>query len=154
MTRTTATTEEPILSRLDRLDIMLRQLEEIKGCNTVPRSSPSAKSSSASTPSSGTLTSDYGQVSSSSAVSPKSIEKHCRPIEDVMMEKEAKGTLIERLDHVEDRVLKLCVQLEYELDAAERKRDDRVKVGEEERTPHKKKGLKQLVKQCVTGKKN
>lgn len=153
MTRTTATTEEPILSRLDRLDIMLRQLEEIRGCNTVPRSSPSAKSSSASTPSSGTLTSDYGQVSSS-AVSPKCLEKHCRPIENVMMEKEAKGTLIERLDHVEDRVLKLCVQLEYELDAVERKRDDRVKVGEEKRTLHKKKGLKQLVKQCVTGKKN
>jgi cellulose synthase A len=72
-----------------------------------------------------------------------------------MMEKEVKGTLIERLDHVEDRVLKLCVQLEYELDAAERKReDDPVKVGEEKRTRHKKKGLKQLVKQCVTGKKN
>lgn len=155
MTRTTATTEEPILSRLDRLDIMMRQLEEIKGSNTVPRSSPSAKSSCASTPSSGTLTSDCGQVSSSSAVSPKSLEKHCRPIENVMMEKEVKGTLIERLDHVEDRVLKLCVQLEYELDAVERKReDDRVKVGEEKRTRHNKKGLKQLVKQCLTGKKN
>ncbi|PRQ54652.1 hypothetical protein RchiOBHm_Chr1g0316061 [Rosa chinensis] len=165
MTATTANTEEPILSRLDRLDIMLRQLEEINGCNPIHQSSHSAKSSWESTPSSGTLTSDYAQVSSTTSAdyfSPKSLEKHCRPFQNVMMETDAKGTLIERLDHVEDRVLKLCMQLEEELEAAERKREDRdrvkveteVKVVEEKRTPHKKKGFKQLVKQCVTGKTN
>nr|XP_011468827.1 PREDICTED: uncharacterized protein LOC105352799 [Fragaria vesca subsp. vesca] len=166
-TSTMANTEEPILSRLDRLDIMLRQLEEIKGCNNpIHQSSHSAKSSCESTPSSGTITSDYAQVSSTASsadhFSPKSLEKHCRPIQNVMMEMGAKGTLIERLDHVEERVLKLCMQLEEELEAAERKRDgDRFKVEEEgnkvveeRRTTGHKKGFKQLVKQCVTGKTN
>ena len=169
MTTTTATTEEPILSRLDRLDIMLRQLEEIKGCNHVHRSSHSAKSSCESTPSSETLTSEYAQVSSTTSsltadhFSPKSqLDKHCRPIQNVMMETGAKGTLIERLDHVEERVLKLCMQLEDEFEAAERKREDRerAEVVEEvmfvdekkNRQKKKKKGFKQLVKRCVTGK--
>ncbi|XP_050386249.1 uncharacterized protein LOC126802640 [Argentina anserina] len=105
MARTTATMEEPILSGLDRLDIMLRQLEEIKRCNHIHQSSHSAKFSCESTPSSGTLTSDYAQVWSTALsadhFSPKSLEKHCCPIQNVMMETGAKGTLIERLDHVE-----------------------------------------------------
>lgn len=82
----------------------LRQLEEIRGCN---RAASSPKSSCASTPSSGTLTSTDGHLSSSLDVSPKSLEKRCRPIDYVMMETEVKGTLIERLDHVEDRVVKV-----------------------------------------------
>lgn len=77
----------------------VRKLEEIRGGNRTP------KSSCASTPSSGTLTSD-GQVSSID-FSPRSLEKHCRPIDDVMMETGLKGTLIERLVHVEDRVAKV-----------------------------------------------
>uniref|UniRef100_A0A6N2LVG1 Uncharacterized protein n=1 Tax=Salix viminalis TaxID=40686 RepID=A0A6N2LVG1_SALVM len=46
-----AITEEPILARLDRLDNMMRELEELRGCIRSPRSS------CPSTPSSGTLTS-------------------------------------------------------------------------------------------------
>ncbi|XP_040863590.1 uncharacterized protein [Glycine max] len=99
-----AATEEKILSRIDRLDNVLRHLEEIRGCN------PSPKSSCASTPTSGS----DGHVSSTD-FSPKSLEKHCRPIENIMMETEAKGTMIERLNQVEDRMLKLCLQLEEEL---------------------------------------
>ncbi|XP_059650457.1 uncharacterized protein LOC132296263 [Cornus florida] len=101
-----AKVEEPILSRLDRLDNILRQLEEIRGHNR------SARSSCASTPSSGTLTSD-GQASSVD-FSPKSLEKHCRPIDDVVMETEHKGTLIERVVRVEQRVLKIEEELETE----------------------------------------
>ncbi|KDP43474.1 hypothetical protein JCGZ_16761 [Jatropha curcas] len=94
--------EEPILSRLGRVDNMLRQLEEIRGS-----SNRSPKSSIASTPSSGTLTSE-GQVSSID-FSPKCLEKHCRPINRVMTETEIKGTLIERLDQAEERLLKVHV---------------------------------------------
>ncbi|KAK7314256.1 hypothetical protein VNO77_39470 [Canavalia gladiata] len=122
------TTEEPILSRIDRLDNMLRQLEEIRGYSRSP------KSSCASTPTSGS----DGRVSSSD-FSPRSLEKYCRPIENVMMETEVKGTMIERLNQVEDRMLKL----EEELVAA-RKREEEKKV-----VKSPKKGLKQLVKQCV-----
>ncbi|XP_057727201.1 uncharacterized protein LOC130943374 isoform X1 [Arachis stenosperma] len=128
-----ATAEEPILSRIERLDNMLRQLEEIRGCNR------SSKSSCASTP---TSASD-GRISSLD-FSPKSLEKHCRPIENVIMEAEAKGTLIQRLTHVEDRVLKLCLQLEDEWEA-ERKMEQEKKM----KQPKKKGGLKQLMQQCL-----
>ncbi|XP_059434202.1 uncharacterized protein LOC132167298 isoform X2 [Corylus avellana] len=128
--------EEPIISRLDRLDHMLRHLEEIKGCNRSP------KSSCASVGSSGTPTSD-GQRSSTD-FSPKSLEKHSRPLNHVLMETEVKGTLIERLEQVEDRVLKLEVEFD-----AERKILEAKSVKKKSRP---KEGLKQLVKHCVTGK--
>ncbi|KAM1064603.1 hypothetical protein EV1_028348 [Malus domestica] len=129
------TTEEPILSRMDRLDTILRQLEEIRGSHSHSHShthSPKSSSCTSSpTRTSGTLMSDGGHLpSSAELISPESLEKHCRPIEHVMMETDAKGSLIERLDHVEDRVLKLCVQLEEEFmeASAERKRDDEAEM--------------------------
>nr|GEV02552.1 hypothetical protein [Tanacetum cinerariifolium] len=144
----TTIVEEPMLSRLDRLDTIVRRLEEIRGGNRSP------KSSCASTPSSGTLTSD-GQISSID-FSPRSLEKHCRPIDDVIIETGVKGTLIERLVHVEDRVAKLCMQLEEEIEA-EKRRVLRQEEEEEERkkkemmmAKKKKKGLKQLMA-CVMG---
>ncbi|KEH19076.1 hypothetical protein MtrunA17_Chr8g0352201 [Medicago truncatula] len=122
-------TEVPILSRIDRLDNMLRQLEEIRGYNRSP------KSSCASTPTSGS----DGRISSVD-FSPKSLEKHCRPIETVIMETEVKGTLIERLKQVEDRMLKL----EEDWMAERKKEEEEKKMGK-----RPKKGLKQLVKQCM-----
>nr|POE91969.1 hypothetical protein CFP56_33169 [Quercus suber] len=80
-------------------------------------------------------------MSSSLDFSPRSLEKRCRPINHVKIEAEVKGTLIERLDHAEERVLKLEEQLE-----AERK----IKEKNEKKT-HTKKGLKQFVQQCVKG---
>lgn len=82
----------------------LKQLEEIRG-GRVGGGFHSPKSSTASTPSSGTLTSD-GHASSTD-FSPKSLEKHCRPIDDVILETEIKGTLLDRLLQVEDRVFKV-----------------------------------------------
>ncbi|CAL0328737.1 unnamed protein product [Lupinus luteus] len=120
-------TEEPILSRIHRLDHMLRKLEEIRGCNLSPKSS-------CSTP---TISESDGRFSSVD-FSPKSLEKHCRPIENVIMETEVKGTLLDRLNQVEHRMLKL--EQEWEED---KKREEK-----KENSP-KKKGLKQLVKQCV-----
>ena len=77
----------------------MRELAELGGCNRPP------KSSSPCTPSSGTLAGE-GKVSFVD-LSPESLEKHCRPISNVMMETEVKGTLVERLDHLEERVLKV-----------------------------------------------
>ncbi|KAL6557530.1 hypothetical protein OROMI_017880 [Orobanche minor] len=91
--------EEPILSRLSRVDNILKQLECIRSVNHSP------KSPYASTTSSGTLTSD-GRPPSLADFSPRGVEKHCRPLDEVMLEVESKGTLIERLGDVEDRILK------------------------------------------------
>ncbi|KAI7741813.1 hypothetical protein M8C21_003246 [Ambrosia artemisiifolia] len=118
--------EEPMLSRLDRLDNLVRHLEELK----VGNSYRTPKSSCPSTPSS----KSDGQASSFD-FSPRSIEKHCRPIDDVIVETEAKGTLIERIVHVEDRVAKL----EEEMEAQKRRLEE-----EEKKKMNKKKGLKQL----------
>ncbi|KAL2461256.1 hypothetical protein Adt_44676 [Abeliophyllum distichum] len=131
--------EEPILSRLNRLDNILKQLEEIRSLNHSP------KSSCASTFSSGTLTSD-GQASSD--YSPKRLEKHCRPINEVILEVERKGTLIERLVHVEDRVLKMCLQLEEDLEA-EKHREEKETVSVEKKSPTK--VLKKMLRTCGVG---
>ncbi|PIA48485.1 hypothetical protein AQUCO_01400816v1 [Aquilegia coerulea] len=136
--------EEPIVSRLDRLDVMLKHLEEIKGYNRSPRSSYT------STPSTRTHVSDEG-TSSSVDSSPKSnLEKRCRPIDTVIIETEIKGNLIDRLHQVEDRLLKLCIDLE----AYERKKEKTQEDFGEEKKDKKehKKGLKQFVKSCVKGK--
>ncbi|XP_044488976.1 uncharacterized protein LOC123213573 isoform X2 [Mangifera indica] len=131
-TMAVAVANTPILSRLDRLDNMLRRLEEIRCC------SRSTKSSCASsTLSSGTLNSDGPP--SSVDFSPKSLEKHCRPINLVVMETGVKGTLIERLEHVEYRVLKLEEEVEGE----------KIREELEQKMSEKKKGLKQFVKQIV-----
>ncbi|KAL1201934.1 hypothetical protein V5N11_014891 [Cardamine amara subsp. amara] len=121
--------EEPILSRLDRIDFMVRKLEEMKG------------SSSPSTTSSGT------QPSSLDLSSPRSTGKlQCRSMEQVMEETERKGTLLERLNNVEEQVLKLCSQFEEEVEE-ERKRGD--KTTDKEKKTKKKKGLRKLVDKVV-----
>ncbi|XP_030547453.1 uncharacterized protein LOC115753094 isoform X1 [Rhodamnia argentea] len=132
--------EEPIISRIDRLDNMIKQLEEIGGCSR----SFTKSSSGASTPSSGTLTSE-GHASSVD-FSPESLEKYCRPLDHVMVETEAKGSLVERLHHLEVRLHKLCLQVEEEL-VAERKTIQ----GKSQKKGRKKKGLKQMVKSLVEG---
>ncbi|XP_048134383.1 uncharacterized protein LOC115753094 isoform X2 [Rhodamnia argentea] len=128
--------EEPIISRIDRLDNMIKQLEEIGGCSR----SFTKSSSGASTPSSGTLTSE-GHASSVD-FSPESLEKYCRPLDHVMVETEAKGSLVERLHHLEVRLHKVEEEL-----VAERKTIQ----GKSQKKGRKKKGLKQMVKSLVEG---
>ncbi|CAA0827227.1 Expressed protein [Striga hermonthica] len=137
--------EEPMLSRLSRLDHILKQLEDIRS------GSHSPKSSYASTTSSGTLTSE-GHPASFAEVSPEGLEKHCRPVEEVMLEVERKGTLIDRLVRAEDRILKLCMQLEEEFEG-ERGEEENGMAEKKKKSTTPKKGLKQLVKSCVTRKK-
>lgn len=143
-----AATEEPVLSRLERLDNMLKQLEEFRGRGGGGGGFHSPKSSTASTPSSGTLTSD-GHASSTD-FSPKSLEKHCRPIDDVILETEIKGTLLDRLVQVEDRVFKLCLRIGKELEA-EKNREERVQIMPQKSSSSSKKGFKHFVKTCVKG---
>ncbi|XP_073152426.1 uncharacterized protein [Henckelia pumila] len=113
--------EEPMLSRLNRLDNILKQLEGIRSISHSP------KSSSASTRSSD------GQPSSLEF----SPDSHCRPMDEVIMEVEQKGTLMERLVRAEDRIFKICLMMEEEMETS----------STEKKTP--KKGLKHLVKSCV-----
>ncbi|KAK4738242.1 hypothetical protein R3W88_001939 [Solanum pinnatisectum] len=152
-----AAVEEPILSRLDRLDNIIKKLEEVRGGDHSPKTS---------TASSETLTSD-GQVSSLD-FSPRSMEKHCRPIDDVISETEHKGTLIQRLVNVENRVLNVCLQLEAELEMMKKKKEEEnnnvvveenlnlkknnvVIIEEKNKASHKKGGFKSFVKSCVKG---
>ncbi|KAK9700300.1 hypothetical protein RND81_08G230500 [Saponaria officinalis] len=117
-----AVAEEPILSRVDRLDHLLRNMEEIKVGNRSPRSS------SPSTPRS----SEYSH-------------SYCRSIDEAILEMEHKGSLLDRVSHLEDRLLKVCKQVEGELDVEKHERG--VQAGDH-------KGLKQLIKSCVKGKSN
>ncbi|KAL0289985.1 UNVERIFIED_CONTAM: hypothetical protein Scaly_2686900 [Sesamum calycinum] len=125
--------EEPILSRLNRLDNILKQLEDIRSAGHSP------KSSYASTTSSGTLTSD-GHPFSLVDFSPESLEKHCRPVDEVIMER-AQGELI-------GLARELCLQWEEELEGERSKEHSTASL--EKSSP--KKGLKQFVKSCVKGK--
>ncbi|ONK59737.1 uncharacterized protein A4U43_C08F9960 [Asparagus officinalis] len=105
MATSVATSAEPlpILSRVERLDLMMSYLEEIKGRMDV------RNLSRASTTSSGTATTTMSDGGNSSVNStPKSIEKRCRPIDDAVVETQMKGSLIERVDQLESRLLKVA----------------------------------------------
>ncbi|XP_013695932.2 uncharacterized protein LOC106400066 [Brassica napus] len=93
-----AIVEEPILSRLDRIDFMVKKLEE------------------------------------------RSIgKKHqSRSMEQVMEETKRKGTFLERLNNVEEQVLKLCSHYEEEF-----------KEAKEKKTKKKKRWLRKLVDKVV-----
>ncbi|KAI4339065.1 hypothetical protein MLD38_024047 [Melastoma candidum] len=137
--------EEPILSRIDRLDLMLKQLEEIRGVSR----STTKSSSGASSPSSGTLTSGDVPTSSSLDASPRSIEKHCRPIDRVVMETEVKGTLVDRLDLVESRIMKLCLRMEEELEEEKRRKG---RIDSDNKAAGKKGGgLKHMFRKLLKG---
>lgn len=84
--------------------MQLNHLEERRGSRTrSPRSSYAST-----TTSSGTLTSGGdGRVSSTADLSPDSIQDHCLPVDVVVVEAEMKGTLLERLVLLENRVLKV-----------------------------------------------
>lgn len=86
-------------------------MEEIKGFN---------KSSCPSTPSSGTTTTDGGNSSVNS--SPKSLKKHCRPINAVIVETQVKGNLVDRLLQLEERVLMVRISIQIEKKKKEEKK--------------------------------
>ncbi|XP_078156159.1 uncharacterized protein LOC144551925 [Carex rostrata] len=122
-----------MLNRVDRLDVMLGYLEEIRG----DRKS-SARSPTTSTNWSGPLTGDSSVTSS-----PKSLSRRrCRSIQEAMMEIQVKGTLFDRIDFLENRLLKLEEEVDVERKESDGWRSPKVSPG---------KGLKRLVKSCVKG---
>ncbi|WOK95474.1 hypothetical protein Cni_G04181 [Canna indica] len=125
-----------ILARVDRLDIMLGYLEELRGSRGGTSTTTSASSASGAV----TASSDGGNSSANS--SPRSIDRRrCRPIGDVVVETQVKGNLIHRIEDLEIRLLKL--EKGTELEKRER---------EEKRTrKREKRGLKRLVAHCLSG---
>ncbi|RAL48876.1 unnamed protein product [Cuscuta campestris] len=85
--------EEPILSRIERLDNVLKQLEGTEVCGGGYESNVQSPNKSS------TVSSTASSVA----------EQGCRPIEEVMTEAELKGTVIQRLANVEDRLRELCL---------------------------------------------
>lgn len=90
-----------ILARVDRLDIMLGYLEELRG-----RHSSSSTSVAAVSGDSGAVTTS--EVSNFSVdSSPRSADQHqCRPIGAVVVETQVKGNLLDRVEYLEKRLLK------------------------------------------------
>ncbi|KAF8110304.1 hypothetical protein N665_0085s0033 [Sinapis alba] len=113
---------------------MVRKLEEMKAGSSWRSSSPSTPSSSGTQPSSWDLSSlrSTGKV-------------QCRSMEQVMEETERKGTLLERLNNVEEQVLKLCLHFDKEV---EEERNKEIKSMEKEKKM-KKKGLRKFVDKVV-----
>ncbi|CAM0948509.1 unnamed protein product [Alopecurus aequalis] len=129
-----------MMARVDRLDLVVGYLEEM-------RHSGGGSARSSTSPSTATT------FSSSSPTTPR-----CRPAEELLRETRAKGSLVERIAFLENRVLRM--------------EEERMEPGETtpERTTsrlsssmsaaggsggsesgRKKKGLKSLVKSCVRG---
>ncbi|GAB2216675.1 hypothetical protein Droror1_Dr00024452 [Drosera rotundifolia] len=170
ITSMTIFAEEPLLSRLDRLDNLLRHLEEKAAAATTAGSKyRDSKSSSGSTEVISGMT---------TTITSEELEKCCRPLEEVVVETEIKGSLVQRVARMEDRVLKLCLQLEEEI-VAEKKCTQinrstsnnapetdvamtdittckgTGKMGEvkgaKAGTPRRKRGLRGLLRSCVEG---
>ncbi|KAG6490030.1 hypothetical protein ZIOFF_051312 [Zingiber officinale] len=89
-----------ILARVDRLDIMLGYLEELRGSHS-SRSTSAAASGDA-----GAVTTSEVSISSVDS-SPRSTDRRrCRPIGAVVVETQVKGNLMDRVEYLEKRLLK------------------------------------------------
>lgn len=64
-----------------------------------------------------------------------------------MMETKVKGSLIERLAQLEDRLLKLCLQYEDEIEVVKKTAEKKTEERNEKRAPRK--GLRHLITTCV-----
>ncbi|KAJ3673011.1 hypothetical protein LUZ60_006385 [Juncus effusus] len=133
-----------ILNRVDRLDVMLGYLEDLRlgrpSGERTPKTPRTPRSPAASTNSSGRLIDVFGDSSVTS--SPKSLSRRpCRSVEEVMMEMKVKGNLLDRIELLETRILKLEDEVEVE------KKEGR--TSPKKSSPRK--GLKKLVKACVHG---
>ncbi|KAK3137152.1 hypothetical protein QOZ80_5BG0448530 [Eleusine coracana subsp. coracana] len=129
-----------MMARVDRLDLVLSYLEELHhnhhhhGGSNVSISSPSTPTT---------------QSADSSPRGSASWRRACRPAKEVLEEAHAKGSLVDRVAFLEDRVLKMEEDMEITPEGESSKSDQRK---EKVRDGNKKKGLKSLVKSCVRGK--
>ncbi|XP_042417437.1 uncharacterized protein LOC122006136 [Zingiber officinale] len=134
-----------ILARVDRLDIMLGYLEELRGSHS-SRSTSAAASGDA-----GAVTTSEVSISSVDS-SPRSTDRRrCRPIGAVVVETQVKGNLMDRVEYLEKRLLKLEEARELEEEKT-RSGGEEMKRSNVEKVKRKRgKGLKRLVASCVKG---
>ncbi|KAJ4791452.1 Lethal factor [Rhynchospora pubera] len=146
-----------MLNRIDRLDVMLGYLEQMHSGRK-----SGARSPATSTNSSGLLTvSDLNTGGDSSATSSPKIlsRRRCRSMQEAMVEIQEKGTLFDRIEFLENRILKLEDEIEMERKESDGwgspKASPRGLKRESDglRSPKASpgKGLKRLVKSCVKG---
>ncbi|CAL9186776.1 unnamed protein product [Musa hybrid cultivar] len=126
-----------ILSRVERLDLMLGYLEELRSSRGGAERSPGTSTTSGG---GAVTTSDGGNSSVDS--SPKSLDhRRCRPIGDVVVETQVKGNLIDRVEHLEIRLLKA------KLEKKKSEEEKRTRRNGERRTRGR--GLRRLITSCV-----
>ncbi|GJM95024.1 hypothetical protein PR202_ga11717 [Eleusine coracana subsp. coracana] len=130
-----------MMARVDRLDLVLSYLEELHHNHHHHHGGSNLSTSSPSTPTT--------QSGDSSPRGSASWRRACRPAKEVLEEAHAKGSLVDRIAFLEDRVLKMEEDMEITPEGESSKSDQRK---EKVRDGNKKKGLKSLVKSCVRGK--
>ncbi|KAL6599968.1 hypothetical protein ACP70R_045619 [Stipagrostis hirtigluma subsp. patula] len=137
----------PMMARVDRLDHLLAYLEEMhhhRNSNTA--------TSSPSTPRSRALSTDRDDSSAAStprAGSWRRTASSCRPAKEALEEAQAKGSLLDRIALLEDRLLRMEDEIEITPEKGV------AAIGEERHrrsSSGKKKGIKSFVKSCVRGK--
>jgi hypothetical protein len=136
-----------MMARVDRLDLVVGYLEEMRHHGSSARSSTSP-----STPTT---------FSSSSPTTPRSTGGRCRPAEELLRETKAKGSLVERIAFLENRVLRMeeerllasSMSMEMSPERTSRLSSSMNSAGNGtgSGSGRKKKGLKSLVKSCVRG---
>uniref|UniRef100_A0A0E0D3T5 Uncharacterized protein n=1 Tax=Oryza meridionalis TaxID=40149 RepID=A0A0E0D3T5_9ORYZ len=141
-----------VMARVDRLDLVVGHLEEMRsGGGGGRRSSCGGGSPSTTTT---TVSSESG--SSSVASTPRGMS--CRPAKEALEEARAKGSLVDRIAFLETRVLKMEEDMEVtSSDVRSSGSDERKQqrsAGGNKKPAEKGKRLKSLVKSCVRGKLN
>ncbi|CAN6335294.1 unnamed protein product [Urochloa humidicola] len=151
-----------MMARVDRLDLVLGYLEDMVHHQHQHRQSTASRSTTAtSSPSTPAIASD-----SSAASTPRGSKTwRRRPVKEALEEAQTKGTLVDRIAFLEDRVLKMEMEEDMDIIAPEKMtttssiltantisgyspRHDASSGGGGGK---RKKGLKSLVKSCVRG---
>jgi hypothetical protein len=94
-----------VMARVDRLDLVVGHLEEMRGGGGGGRRSSCGGSPSTTT----TTVSSNESGSSSVASTPRGMS--CRPAKEALEEARAKGSLVDRIASLETRVLKVTILL-------------------------------------------
>ncbi|KAL5209292.1 hypothetical protein ABZP36_004915 [Zizania latifolia] len=135
-----------MMLRVDRLDLVVGYLEEMR-CGSVDSGRRQATSSPSTTT---TTVSDCG---SSAASTPRGMS--CRPVKEALQEARVKGSLVDRIAFLENRVLKMEDEMEVTSDL----RSSRAAAGgggvekqQQRGKAEKGKRLKSMVKSCLRSK--
>ncbi|BAF12601.1 Os03g0623100, partial [Oryza sativa Japonica Group] len=139
-----------VMARVDRLDLVVGHLEEMRRGGGGGRRSSCGGSPSTTT----TTVSSNESGSSSVASTPRGMS--CRPAKEALEEARAKGSLVDRIASLETRVLKMEEEMEVTSsdvrNTGSDEKQQRSAAGNKK--AEKRKRLKSLVKSCVRGKLN